>query len=854
MKKLIVFFTVLFFTDIATAQIDHEALPDANAQMSLQVNSNTIYGKLIDKGTGKPVEAASVQLYHLVAKKKTDTLYDGMLSKQNGEFRFKRLPKFKTYRLVVTALGYETLDKTISIVDKEDEKPNNNFEMDLGNLVLETSFKQLSTVIISSVKPALEMGIDRKIFNVDKSLISTGGTAVDIMKSIPSVSVDIEGNVELRSSTPQIFIDGRPTILTLDQIPADHIDKIELITNPSAKFDAASSGGIINIVLKKNKRIGLNGALTLSGGTPSLLSGNLNLNLRQGKFNFFVSAGHNQSGGVAKGRTLRQNKTNGVITDYFNQSSHNNRNKNFNSIRFGTDIFIDNRNTVSISENIVKGRFDNNEIQNQDYLDNNMILQRYGVRTTDGKFGFDRNNTRANYKHTFPKDGQELTADLSYNYGTRSSKSGILNEFYNPGGNVYQPPSIVNNDGATTEKEITVQVDYTNPISEKSKIETGLRSYHNNFNSYYNAYADNNGQPIKLPLSNNYIYKDMINAAYFTYSHKATDFSYQLGLRAEYSKFDGELVDSAYKFGYEYPNKESSIWTALFPSLFLTHKLDTDDEIQFNFSRRIRRPRFWELNPFIDINDPANLQQGNPQLKPEFINSFELNYSKNYKGGNFLAVLYFKNNPKDITNYSDTITAAQYQLLNNAAIDPNALLNTYINASTTNRYGAEFTLQHKIGNNFDITPTFNLQYRTVNAVVKNLDLSNKGFNWEAKLITNYKIDSVSSSLFSNLGFQLVADYESPKVIPQGRRIAEFDVDFAIKKDFMKNKKASLTFAVSDVFNTRRWGAIYDTERFYQDAYRRWNVRNFRVSFSYKFGDTNFSLFNRGSKGGGGDDD
>ncbi len=728
MKSSILFFTVIFFTNIVTAQVDHEALPDANAQMSLLVTSNTIYGKLIDKGTGKPVEAASVQLYRPVAKKKSDSLYDGMLSKPNGEFRFKRLPKSKTYRIVVSALGYETLDKTISIESSEDEKPNNNFEMDLGNLILQTSFKQLSTVIISSVKPALEMGIDRKIFNVDKSLISTGGTAIDIMKSIPSVSVDIEGNVELRNSTPQIFIDGRPTILTLDQIPADHIDKIELITNPSAKFDAASSGGIINIVLKKNKRIGLNGVLSLSGGTPSLFSGNLNLNLRQGKFNFFVSAGHNQSGGNAKGRTLRQNKTNGVITDYFNQYSNNYRTKNFNSIRFGTDIFIDNRNTVSVSENIVKGRFLNNETQNQEYLDDNQVLERYGVRTTDGKFGFDRSNTRVNYKHSFPKDGQELTADVSYNYGTRSSNSGILNEFYNPGGSTYQPPSIVNNDGATSEKEITVQVDYTNPISEKSKIETGLRSFHNNFNSYYNAYVDNNGRQIKLPLSNNYIYENMINAAYFTYSHKVEDFSYQLGLRAEYSKFDGELVDSAYKFGYEYPNKESSIWDALFPSLFLTHKISTDDELQLNFSRRIRRPRFWELNPFIDINDPANLQQGNPQLKPEFINSFEFNYSKNYKGGNFLAVLYFRNNPKDITQYSDTITAAQFQLLNNAAIDPNALLNTFINASTTNRYGAEFTLQHKIGTNFDITPTFNLQYRTVNAVVKNLDLSNKGFN------------------------------------------------------------------------------------------------------------------------------
>ncbi|MBK5272428.1 MAG: TonB-dependent receptor family protein, partial [Bacteroidia bacterium] len=273
-----------------------------------------------------------------------------------------------------------------------------------------------------------------------------------------------------------------------------------------------------------------------------------------------------------------------------------------------------------------------------------------------------------------------------------------------------------------------------------------------------------------------------------------------------------------------------------------------------NYSRRIRRPRFWQLNPYIDINDPSNIRQGNPQLKPEFINSFEINYSKNYKGGNFLAVLYFRNNPKDITQYSDTITAAQYQQLNNAAIDQNAILNTFINANTTNRYGLELTLQQKAGKNFDITPTINLQYRTVGAKVNNLDLSNKGFNWEGKLITNYKIETINKSLFNNLGFQLIGEYQSPRVIPQGKRLSELDVDFAMKKEFLKDKKASVTFAINDVFNSRRWGLIYDTEQFYQDSYRRRNVRNFRITFSYKFGDANFTLGRRENRNGDNGDD
>ncbi len=849
MKQLLLylFFIVSFFE--VGGQVSVEPQSESGNVSGRNRNTGdkiTIYGKLVNKSTGKAIEAASVQLFFKTNGQK-DSLADGMLSKPNGEFRFEKLPLANGYWLEISALGFKTIEQMIRFDAGIKTQGNNR---DLGNIALENDIQQLSEVVVTSAKPALQMGIDRKVFDVSKSLLATGGTAVDIMKNIPSVSVDIEGNVELRNSTPQIFIDGRPTILTLDQIPADHIDKIELITNPSAKFDAASSGGIINIVLKKNKRIGLNGMAALSGGTPGIFSGNLNLNLRQGKFNFFASGGHNQSGGIARGQTLRQNKKGGAITDYFNQFSANERSRNFNSVRYGVDFFIDNRNTFSISQDFVSGKFGNVENQDQEYLDANAILQYRGDRVSDGTSQFNRSGTRLNFKHVFPKEGKELTADVSFNNGSRGSDGTILNTYIKPDGGEYRIPSNVWNDGTSSEKQLTIQTDYTNPVTENSKIEMGLRSYHNRYLSEFNAYTSVFGQVVKLPLSNKYAYTEMVNAAYFTYSYKKKEFSYQVGLRTEYSKFDGELVDSAYKFGYEYPSKITSIWDALFPSFFVTQKLSEKDELQFNYSRRIRRPDFWQMNPFIDINDPANLRQGNPQLKPEFINSFEANYNRTYSKGSLLAVLYFRNNPNDITQFSDTITDAQYQQLSNAAIDPNAILNTFINASTTNRYGAELTLQHKVGKNFDITPTVNLQYRTVKANVNKLDLSNKGFNWEAKLITNYKIEKPEKPFLNNLGFQMILDYESPSVIPQGRNIAEFDVDMAIRKEFLKNKRASLTFAVNDVFNSQRWGAVYDTDQFYQDSYRRWNVRNFRATFSYKFGDSNFSLFNGGNRGGG----
>ncbi len=844
--KIFLLSLVSFFVLSQSYAQSPEQQPATDAPI-MQLKSNKIFGKVIDEGSGKGIDAASVQIY--IAG--SDSLYGGLLTKSNGNFSFNNVSPMHEYNLVISALGYETREQIIPASSKSDR---GEFQKDLGNISLQLQIKQLQGITITASRPALELSIDRKVFNVAKSLTATGGTAVDVMKNIPSVHVDIDGNVQLRNSPPQIFVDGRPTILSLDQIPADHIEKVELITNPSAKFDASTSGGIINVVLKKEKRFGLNGIVTASVGTPGILNGNLSINIRQGKVNFFVNTGYNQSGGKAKGKTYRENKSQGVTQDFFNQNSVNDRLRKFASVNFGFDYFMDNRNTFTVTQRFGGGNSENHELQEQEYLTSSKILQYYGDRVNDSRWNFNRNSTRVNYKHTFPQDGRELTADVTYNYGGANSNSNIVNTYSYPDGSEYKAPTTVVNRGGGNNDQVTFQADYTHPIGEDKKFETGIRAYYNVFESFYDAFDVNNGHETKLPLSNNYKYTEHIDAVYGTYSQKMGTFSYQAGLRAEYSKFDGLLIDSAFKFGYKYPGSFKNIWNALFPSLFLTQKIGEDDEVQVNFSRRIRRPDFWQLNPFIEINDPVNLRMGNPNLKPEFINSFEINYSKNYKGGNILGVLYWRNNPNDITQYSDTITTALYEELQNAGVDPNAILNTFVNANTTNRYGAEITVQHKLGPNFDITPTFNLQYRTVSAGIKEVDLSNKGFNWEGRLITNYKIKTESSPLFNNLGFQLIADYESPRVIPQGRTLYEFAVDFAIRKDFLKNNRASVTFGINDIFNTRRWGTIYDTESFYQDSYRRWNVRNFRVTLSYKFGKSDFSLLNRSNRDGGDRDD
>ena len=828
---------LLFLPIFTRAQVDREPPPTGTETSILKIKGNKVYGKIIDSKTGRGVEAASVQLF-IISKKAKDSLVAGMLTKANGDFSFEKIPSADSLKIYFSAIGYETIERTIKVSSGKE-----SMEKDLGNIALEHEVKKLGEVTVTSQRPGLVMGIDRKIFNVEKSLVSTGGTGLDVLKRIPSVSVDVEGNVTLRNSSPQIYVDGRPTILTLDQIAADNIERVELITNPSARFDAASDGGIINVVLKKNKRIGLNGILALGVGAPELINSSLNLNMREGKFNFFLVGSYNQNAGIARSSTERQNKNFGIIENYFNQVSEADRMRRFGSIRFGTDFFLDNRNTISLTQNLVKGKNSSDEEQQQEYLDNNKELQYNGQRLSESRSRYRRGNTQLNYVHKFPQPGKELNANVNYNYGSGTDNSEIVNLYVRPDGSPYRPTDFVRNDAENNNRQWTFQVDYINPKGEDEKFEAGFRSFINDYKSRYDAFAVfSNGTEQKLPFSSNYKYHEVVNAIYGTYTNKIKSWGYQLGLRAEHSQFDGELVDSAMKFGYEYPNQLNRIWDALFPSLFLSKELGENIEMQLNYSRRIRRPNFWQLNPFVDISDPVNLRQGNPLLKPEFVNSFEFNYSQDYANdNNFLGVIYFRNNPGDITRFSDTLSAAQYQQLNNAAIDPNAILNTFINGRVTNWIGLELTLQQKLGKHFDITPSVDIEYRKVNANVNAVDLSNSGFNWEGSVTLNYKTIIDRPSLFRNFSVQASFDYESSEVQAQGRSRAEYETDLALRKEFGKDKKANLTFSITDVFNTLKFGNTYDTENFYQDAYWRRNVRTFRLVFTYKFGNSEFSF-------------
>jgi outer membrane receptor protein involved in Fe transport len=819
------------------------------AQQKTSVASRiSLNGIVADSNTSLRISGATVEISIRQAESSANT--QGLFRKKtvitnaSGKFEIDRIPFTAELYVVVSAVGYKQAMKIVAV--PLNIKNSMSITVSAGVIKLVKEYKALDAVVISSrSKSMLEFQNDKRVFHADKAIVSQGGTAIDLMKTIPSLSVDADGNVTMRNSSPQILVDGRPSLLTLEQIPADMIEKVELITNPSARFDASSSAGIINIILKKSKVAGINGIASIGAGVPGLFNSNMNVNFRQKKFNLFAGGNYNQSGGKIKEQSYRENKSNGLITDYFAQQSQSGRARNNFSLRGGIDYYISKKSTVSFVHNMSKGKNSANEKQVQEYYDDEKLLLYSGLRVTDRMGDYRRNSSRLSFEQKFRND-EKLTADITFNSSNGKNGSAYGNNFFLPDGENYMDENRVRSSGNDRGNQFIGQIDYSRKWNDDKRIEAGLRIFHNKSRSEFNSFQVNSAQSeIKLPLSNNYSYTENVNAAYFNYAGKWKSFSYQAGLRFELSDFNGLLIDSNAHFGYHFPEGLKHLGYAIFPSFFISKSFTENSDFQLSYSKRIRRPGFWQVNPYIDINDPMNIRLGNPQLKPEYTNSIEFNFFNRFKKeGSLLAALYFKNNVGDITLFSDTLSTALYQQLSEASISPDAILNSYINAGYTNRAGLEVIIEKKIFNNLDLSYSNELQYRVTKASTEKLILNNSGLNFETRLTGAYKFPAAPGNFFNAINLQLTAGYESPRIIPQGKIKGRFVSDFAVRKEFLKKRAASIVVSVNDLFNSQKFGTIYNTDKFYQDSYRRWNVRTFRVTFAYRFGNSKIDLFNK----------
>ncbi len=821
-----------------------------------------VYGKVVDEN-GAAINGASVYLlqakFDTVTKKRKEVLLKGSTTKANGDFDFSELPIMPPLKLKISATGYGNIEQMVSFMPKMDSTqpkptaggaPNmaammGNMDKDLGNIKLLKDTKNLENVTVVASKPLMKMDIDKKVFNVEKNIVSAGGTAVDVMRNVPSVQVDIDGNVSLRNAIPQIYIDGRPTTLTLDQIPSDAIESVEVITNPSAKYDASGgNAGILNIVLKKNKKNGFNGNVRAGVDKRGAVNGGLDLSVRQQKFNFSIAGMINQNKSRSTGTTDRLNLFEQPNTSIF-QNNYNKTSGAFAFGRVGFDYFATNRTTFSVSGVKVHGEFKPFEeiTINTDSLFTSGKVSNYSERISTGKRTFNANGFTVGMKHIFPTDGEELTADVNYFSGKNSGDNNYTTTYYTSNGGSKTGDYIQQLISNGTNKFVTMQTDYVKPF-KNLKLETGARVQLRNLTNVNDNYVFNNGTnkfDLITAATSNYKNTDNVYAAYLSLSGSKKNFGYKVGLRAERSDYTGTLLSDNSKFSNNYP-------VSLFPSLFLSQKLKSNQEIQFSVTRRINRPNFFQLIPFIDYTDPLNYTKGNPALKPEFTQSFEMSYSKTFKANNtFMASLYYKKTTDLITRFLQN----DIHPVNGDTI----LVNSYINANNSQSYGAEFTSVNTLTKWWDINTNVNIYNGKINTGISSVT-DNQLWSWFGKFNSNFKLPAKFS-------VQLSALYQSKTNLPvnqgggfgppmfgaaqsssQGYIKPSWGIDLAFKKSFLKNDAASVTLSINDIFRTRVNEQYSYSDYFVQTYSRLRDPQMFRINFAYRFGKMDMSLFKK----------
>ena len=831
----LLFLVLMGFTSLAFSQGYPGRPMGGSGQQGKDMNIGRFYGKVVDEN-GKGISYANVQL--LQTSENGEKAISGQLTASNGDFNLEKLPVRGAFTLRVSYIGYASISQEVSFGKPGGGFPSGGFEKDLGNIKLAASEVTIDTVTVTAEVPVATLALDKKIYRVDKDVSAIGGNAQDALRNVPSLSVDIDGNVKMRNGSPQIFIDGRPTTLTLDQLAADDIESVEVITNPSAKYDAGGgTAGIVNIVLKKDRRLGYNGNVRAGIDTRGGYNAGGSLNARGEKINLFASGNFNRRNGYSEGETFRQNLFGSPMTN-LTQFSDGTRSGIFANGRAGVDWFMDNRNTLTFSGSYTRGKFGSDEdlMNRTDFLYTDSTLSETYNRNSIQDRNFQNIGGSVLFKHLFPKEGAEWTADVSYNQVKFWGNSDYTTIFEDGSEGLEKQNALGQG------QFMTIQTDFVNPLNEKMTLEGGLRAaLRRNQNSIENSFRDMT-EGIWVPVNNladNYQFDDNVYAAYGQFKHQLGSWGYQVGLRVESSNYTGTLPDVDSSFMIAYP-------LSLFPSLFLTKKLNETDNVQFAYTRRINRPNFFQTMPFIDFSDSLNLRRGNPLLLPEFMNSAEISYQKIFnKGHNILVSAYFKQATDMITTYLVSEYVEEF--------GREVLISTYNNSNNSMAYGAEFTMKNTLIKSVDLTSNLNVYQSRVDASNVEEGLIVNQLSWFLK-------ENLQIGLPAEFMLQISGEYRSRTAFTpnsgnrmpwmrtstntaQGYSLANWFVDVSVRKTFL-NRKASLSLSVNDIFRTRKFGTYSESNLFIQDSFRISNAQIFRLNFSYNFGKRDMSLFKR----------
>ncbi|MGO4770367.1 TonB-dependent receptor domain-containing protein [Flavobacterium sp. W22_SRS_FK3] len=816
-------------------------------------NKVKVTGKVLEKVTKQPLEYATVT----ISLPNEAKVVAGGITNPKGEFEVAVDPG--TYDIKIEFISFKATEYKQKTIQE-----NTN----LGVVNLSEDAAQLNEVVIRAEKSTVEIKLDKKVYNVGQDMIVKGGTVSDVLENVPSVSVDVEGNVSLRGNeNVRIFIDGRPSNAlnmaeALRQIPADAIDKVEVITNPSARYDAEGGAGILNIILKKGKNLGFNGSFIASTGIPETYGLSADLNYKTKKLNFFTSTGYNYRTSKGSGLTNSANGTNlntnnGVINSYTDEYRDTERIRKGISTKTGVEWTVAPNTfwTNSISYRDNSGT--NNDLVNYNNFDSdkNFTGKRYRLSAGDDT-GKDT-EFASNLLKNFNDKGHKLTVDVSYAINKDADNSLITDETIGSS----NPAKLDFTKNNQKQNMFQVQTDYVLPFENGSQFEAG---YKGNFNNLTNPYVVMPNNVINTDLSNTLEYNERINALYTQYGFKLNKFSYLLGLRWEDTKIDVNLLDTQ--------NYNTKKYNNFFPSAFINYEISDESSVSLSYSKRLSRPRGRFLNPATNYSSNINLFRGNPDLDPSFTDKFDLGYLKKWDKVTFSTSIYFENT-KDVFSFVRTETGEFVTTQNPNpdydSNDPNSpefletknpvILSSPINLAKEQKFGLEFTLNYspfkiwKINSSFnlaDVKTTGDYIYKPAvgDEITQNLD--NETFSWfsrvNSRLTLPYKID-----------WQLSGMYFSPQNTAQGKSLGNYVVNTAFSKDILKDK-ATIAFNVSDLFNSRKMKSEVNLSSVNSYSEFQWRKRQFNLSFTYRLNmkktdkNKNMPKNNDGGGDGGGD--
>ena len=772
-----------------------------------------ITGKVIDASTKQGMEFANISLRKTGSKE----FIKGTVSDQLGAFRLDGVSN-GNYVVAVSVVGYATFEKELTIGTGQKT-------INLRNILLKEDTQLLNEVQVVGQRSQMKFEIDRKVFNVDQSLATAGGSASDVLGNIPSVQVDPEGEVSLRgNSSVTVWINGKESGLSadnraqiLEQLPAESIERVEVITNPSAKYNPEGTAGIINIVLKKNRKAGYYGSLQAGVDTRGGYNAAGNVNFSSGKFESFVNVGTRVRKSEGEGYTNRQNlDDNGNPVSYLNQLRNDEDTRKPVIFRAGTTYHATDKDHFSFNGFGLLGRGDETDWLN--YTSNIPGSFTNSLRTSAEKRKMNIGNFEIGYKRDF-SEKSNLDLSASYNLVNITPESSFLQVSNYAGGT--STTSYQFQENVMKPRKWEFQADYVTEFGVQNKIEAGYKGEFLTSKSKVSTYSGTSegNAAFNEGLYNNFTYDQNVNALYATYSKRINRFGIQLGLRGEHTRTNtnslgynqSETDHPAYKDDY----------FSFYPSAFLSYQLPSNNELQLNYTRRVSRPWGGQLNPFVNLTDSTNISYGNPLLLPQYSNSLELNYIKNWENHTLSASLYYRNTDNVIQRIS-------YR-------DGDIMKSTFENIAKTQSAGTELILKNNLFRMIDLTSTLNFYYNKLDgfsylpagATTPVFGEADEDFSWSARIIANVMLPW-------GVSLQATGDYNSRELVAQGYRKANHAIDLGLRKSFL-DRKLSLTINTRDLLNSRKRETITSGSGFSQESVFARSGRTVGFTLTYNFG-------------------